>query len=256
MKNEKHEFAFFSEEVTRLVKEQHEYVVHDKELLHRLGTIVRAKPGETLILFNSDVHTQCEIVACSKKEIVLRVLVRKKNIVIKPAITWLLPVLEREAFEDALYALTAMGATEIIPVITEKSRREWGSEKERERAQRLMVAAIEQSKQFCVPNIGVTKKLTDVVDLKGTNQFGTNKFGTNTKIFFDAQGDAAFEVIKKVRENGVEAVVCCVGPEGDLTNAEKELMRTHNFIFCALTPTILKASAAVEVGMGLLRSCL
>jgi 16S rRNA (uracil1498-N3)-methyltransferase len=244
VKKEKHEFAFFSEEVTRLIKEQQEYAVQDKELVHRLGTIVRAKPGETIILFNGDAHAQCEIVACSKKEIVLKVLTRKKNLVIKPAIIWLLPLLEREAFEEALYALTAMGATEIIPVITEKSRKAWGAEKERERAHRLMVAAIEQSKQFCVPVIGATKKLTDAVD------------GTGIKIFFDAQGDAAFDVIKKVRENRVESVMCCVGPEGDLTNVEKELMRAHGFIFCALTPTILKACAAVEVGMGLLRSCL
>jgi 16S rRNA (uracil1498-N3)-methyltransferase len=246
VKNERHEFAFFSEEVTRLLKEQQEYTLQDKELLHRLGTIIRAKPGETIILFNGDAHARCEIVACSKKEIILRVLACKKNLVIKPAITWFLPLLEREAFEDSLYALTAMGATEIIPVITEKSRRAWGSEKELERAQRLMVAAIEQSKQFCVPVIGATKKLTDVV---AANEFGI-------KIFFDAQGDSAFYVIQKVRENVVTSVVCCVGPEGDLTHAEKELMRAHGFMLCALTPTILKASAAVEVGMGLLRSCL
>lgn len=249
MKNEKHEFAFFSEEVARLIKEQHEYTLSDKELVHRLGAIVRVKPGETIILFNGDLHMQCEIIACSKKEISLRVMARKKNLVIIPAITWLLPLLEREAFEEALYALTAMGATDIIPVITEKSRRAWGSEKELERAQRIMVASIEQSKQFCVPKIGATIKLADAVDARGTKKFGT-------KIFFDAQGAPAFEVITKIREKVVEPVVCCVGPEGDLTNAEKELMRQHGFVFCALTPTILKASAAVEVGMGLLRSCL
>jgi RsmE family RNA methyltransferase len=244
VKNEKHEFAFFSEEVGRLIKEEHEYALHDKELVHRLGTVVRVKPGETIILFNADLHVQCEISSCSKKEISVRVVARKKNLVIKPAITWLLPLLEREAFEEALYALTAMGATEIIPVITEKSRRAWGSEKELERAQRIMVASIEQSKQFCVPKIGTTVKLVDALKTSGT------------KIFFDAQGAPAFDVVKQVRAKVVESVVCCVGPEGDLTHAEKESMRAHEFIFCALTPTILKASAAVEVGMGLLRSCL
>ena len=254
MKNEKHEFAFFSEEVARLIKEQHEYTFNDKELVHRLGVIVRVKPGETSIFFNGDMHVQCEIVACSKKEVVVRVLARKKNLVIAPALTWLLPLLEREAFEEALYALTAMGATEIIPVITEKSRRAWGSEKELERAHRIMVASIEQSKQFCVPKIGATVKLADAVDVRGSNTLGISAL--STKIFFDAQGAPAFEVITKIRENVVEPVVCCVGPEGDLTQAEKELMRTHGFVFCALTPTILKASAAVEVGMGLLRSCL
>lgn len=244
MKNEKHEFAFFSDEVTRLVKEGKEYALTEKELVHRLGTIVRVRPGETIVLFNTQEHAQGEIVACSKKDITVRVIARKKNKIITPAITWLLPLLERDDFEQALYALTAMGAAEIIPVITEKSRRSWGTEKELERAQRIMIAAAEQSKQFCLPSIVKAVPLTDVVGLQGI------------KIFFDAQGAPAFDVVQKLHTKLIEPLVCCVGPEGDLTNVEKELMRKNDFMLCALTPTILKASAAVEVGMGLLRSCL
>lgn len=244
MKNEKHEFAFFTVEAAALDKDQREYALKDKELVHRLIHIVRVQVGETIVLFDSHVNARCKIISCSKKEIIVHVLEHKKNSIIKPAIIWLLPLLDREAFESALYALTAMGTSEIIPVITEKSRRAWGIEKERERAQRIMIAAAEQSKQFSLPTIKSVMKISDVATTQGT------------KLFFDAQGNSAFDVIARVRQNKIEPIVCAIGPEGDLTNAEKELLRSHGFTFCALTPTILKASAAVEVGMGLLRSCL
>lgn len=244
MKNEKHEFAFFTAEAVNLIKNQREYVLKDKELVHRLAHIVRIQVDETIILFDSHVNARCKIISCSKKEMSVHVVEHKNNSIIKPTIIWLLPLLDREAFESSLYALTAMGGNDIIPVITEKSRRVWGAEKERERAQRIMIAAAEQSKQFCLPNIKSAMKISDAVTIQGT------------KLFFDAQGTAAFDVVAHVRQNKVEPIVCAIGPEGDLTNAEKELLRSHGFTFCALTPTILKASAAVEVGMGLLRSCL
>ena len=47
-----------------------------------------------------------------------------------------------------------------------------------------------------------------------------------------------------------------VGPEGDLTHEEKQFVDDHGFIFCKLTPTIMRAHQAVAVGLGVLRSML
>jgi RsmE family RNA methyltransferase len=44
------------------------------------------------------------------------------------------------------------------------------------------------------------------------------------------------------------------GPEGGLTEIEKELLQTMGARVCALTPTILRAWAAVSVGAGFLRT--
>jgi RsmE family RNA methyltransferase len=52
------------------------------------------------------------------------------------------------------------------------------------------------------------------------------------------------------------ATVLFVGPEGDLTDQEKVLLKQNGFIFCALTPTILRACEAIALGAGVVRSIL
>ena len=46
----------------------------------------------------------------------------------------------------------------------------------------------------------------------------------------------------------------CVGPEGDLTQEEKDYLKQQGFVFCRLTPTVLRARQAVALGLGILRS--
>jgi 16S rRNA (uracil1498-N3)-methyltransferase len=245
--NEKHEFAFFTPEVTQFTRIGQEYVLYDKELVHRLATVIRIETDEKIILFNELHAITCTIISCSKKEIKIIVNSRSEHTQLRPHIAWLLPLLERTAFENAIETLTVMGATNIIPVITEKSRKKWGSEKDCDRARRLMIAAAEQSKQFILPEIQESLTLETALKKEKDNK----KAG----IFFDAAGKPAWDVLEIIRKNNPTDIISLVGPEGDLTLKEKELIKQHDFIFCTLTPTILRADAAITVGMGLLRSC-
>ena len=47
-----------------------------------------------------------------------------------------------------------------------------------------------------------------------------------------------------------------VGPEGDLTMDEKELLKERDVQFLCLTPTVLRAQQAVAVSLGIFRSLL
>jgi 16S rRNA U1498 N3-methylase RsmE len=51
-------------------------------------------------------------------------------------------------------------------------------------------------------------------------------------------------------------ILLLVGPEGDLTLEEKEIVRANKFIFCALTPTIMRAVQATGLAAGFVRSLL
>ena len=51
-------------------------------------------------------------------------------------------------------------------------------------------------------------------------------------------------------------IVLMVGPEGDLMGDEKAYLNGNGFVFCQLTPTILRAQQAVTVSVGALRSLL
>ena len=108
-----------------------------------------------------------------------------------------------------------------------------------------MRAAAEQSKQFVLP------KLYPIIPLEMKVYPPTV-----TKLFFDPAGILLKEALIYIEQKRSDEIVACVGPEGDLTYEEKLKLTDQGFIFCALTPTILRAHQAVTIGLGVLRSLL
>jgi RsmE family RNA methyltransferase len=240
-KMNKHEFALYYP-IDRLGSSR-EYSLVDKDILHRITAILRLSPGDNLILFDHNFHANVTIEKITAKFITVSILKKEKNRNLKPAIHWFLPLLEREQLEESLYILSVLGAASIQPLITQKSRRNWSS-KDHERGQRIMIAAAEQSKQFALP------KLKKIDEISAVTPFPAQ----GTKIFFDPAGKPCLEILHELKKDNPQEIYCFVGPEGDLTDAEKELLKKHHFTFCALTPTVLKSVHAVAIGMGILRS--
>jgi RsmE family RNA methyltransferase len=239
MNPEKHIFACYYQLLNSIQGNQ---IISDESLLHRIKNILRLKEGELLILFNDAHHASAKIIALNNKAITVQIKIVQESHALKPDILWLLPLLERESFEQTLNFLAVVGVNQIQPIITEKSRHAWGSPKDYERARKVMIAGCEQAKQFKIPDLLEAKKL----DAFGWYSLPQNKF------FFDPQGAPFFEILPSVKNKS--AFCCFIGPEGDLVAHEKELLKKNNFQFCSLTPTILKAVDANTVVAGILRS--
>lgn len=212
----------------------------DGAFIHRVKTILRLKEDDRLVLFDSSHHTTALLKKVSPHELVFLVEPLEPNIFLQPSITWWLPLLKKEAFEEALYTLTEMGVQFIQPLRTKKATRSWGLPKDYARAQAVMLAACEQSKQFTVPILRPLKELAEC-----TTE------GIHLKLFFDASGEPLIPVLT---EQSGAPVIACVGPEGDLTTDEKKYLKEQGFVFCKLTSTVLRAQQAVAVGLGILRS--
>lgn len=245
-----HEFAFYTPVVSELIIRQAHGNIHeitDPELVHRLIIVLRLEQGAHFVLFDRNYSMRVVLLGIrSKKSFTIEILSSTKNPVLTPLITWGLPVLKREAFEEALYSLCELGVTAIQPLTTRKTVRSWGDEKELQRAQKILIAAAEQAKQFVVP------VLLPVLSLESwLNKLDIH---SNCHLFFDASGDPLSEVLPKLSKNSYSELIMLSGPEGDLTTAEKEDLKQHNFIFSKLTPTILRAQQAVTVGLGVVRS--
>jgi 16S rRNA (uracil1498-N3)-methyltransferase len=212
---------------------------HDAGLFHRLNQVLRIDRGEQVILFD-DTHQALATITDYRQKTVhfsldTKVLIQR----LRPEIHWLLPLLKREAFEQAIYALCEMGATSIYPIKTAKATKAWGSEKDYARARTIMIAAAEQSKQFALP---VLHRITEL----------TTWHATGEKIFFDPEGTPLKEVLGTLKAAG--PIYGMTGPEGDLTEEEKSYLHEQGFVFCALTPTVLRAQQAISVGLGIVRS--
>lgn len=237
----RHEFALFiSQQFARGVA----VIIHDPESLRRLTSIVRLREGETVQLFNREESIRGTVTGITKKQIELDVNERFSLQSLKPSLTILLPTLKKDDCEEALSRLCALGVTTIQFVETEKVQHSWQFERERDRFERVMIAAAEQSKQFILPDLLAPISLKEA--LKEVTAIGH-------KIFFDPDGEKLMVSLERlVKTEG--AAVLFVGPEGDLTDDEKMLIRSHGFIFCSLTPTILRACEAIALGAGVVRS--
>lgn len=218
--------------------------VADSALFHRCKNVLRLKPGQQVLLFDDNHQALATIEAYSKKAVAVSLEGKKSLACIKPEIHWLLPLLKREAFEQALYSLCEMGVTSIYPVRTSKASRQWGTEKDFARARTIMIAAAEQAKQFVIPTIHPVGELLN---------WQKEESDRSTRLFFDPTGMP----LKQMLESSlVGPIYGSVGPEGDLTVEEKSYVKEQGFVFCALTPTVLRAQQAVALGLGVLRSYL
>jgi len=237
----RHEFALF---VSQQFAQGAIVTINDPDSLRRLTSVVRLREGESVQLFNHEESIRGTVTVITKKQIDLEVHERVQLRPLEPAVTVILPTLKKDDFEEALSRLCALGVTTIQLVETEKVQRSWQFERERDRFERVMIAAAEQSKQLVLPDLLAPISLEDALKKVQALPY---------KIFFDPDGEKLTTVIDRLVTTA-GATVLFVGPEGDLTDQEKDLLTHNSFVFCALTPSILRACEAIALGAGIVRS--
>ena len=246
-----HEFALYKEFLSLLVQKKKSgdgLAITDETLVHRMMHVLRLQSDDTCIFFDKDMYITAMIDAfVGKKQVHITIHSIHPTTILRPHITFLLPLLKREDYETALYTLAEVGVNDIQLVFTQKTGNKWSAERDNDRAQRIIIAAAEQSKNFAYPILHTPMSLQEALK-KYNNCAG--------KLFFDPQGKPFFDIVQMLHAHRPHEIVLLVGPEGDLTSQEKEMVRAHNFNFCALTPTILRAVQATGLAAGFIRSLL
>ncbi|MCX5924240.1 MAG: RsmE family RNA methyltransferase [Candidatus Dependentiae bacterium] len=242
-KGSRHIFSFYSPEVISTVWVEGATIsVRNDELVHRLAKVVKVQEGDICVLFDRYVHATVTIIQVTKKDIKILVDELRNNVTIQPKISFLLPLLKKEALEEAVYSLCETGVSEIQLVAIQKSRTSSAvTPKELDRLRGILIAAAEQSKNYSFPVLQDPKNIQDAV---GSIPSGVDK------IVFDVSGKSFFDIYKKTAG---KSVVLSVGPEGGLTGEELDFLRNHGFESCALTKTTLRAVQAVAVSSALFR---
>jgi len=235
-----HRFALYSSWLPTSATD----IITDKELVHRLVHVLRAQQGQEIILFNQEYHLLCTITSLSNKSVAIAITKREKNKQLTPSVTVLLPILKRAAFEDALYMVTELGANKIQLISTEKTTK-WHAH-DIERAQRIVIAAAEQSKQFAFPHVVPPIGLKEAI-----------KECEKPLVIADIQGKPLRNYLPFLEKQ--IAITLLVGPEGDFSQSEYVLLNSMNqdsIYRCTLTPTILKSEHAIALLVGMVRSLL
>jgi 16S rRNA (uracil1498-N3)-methyltransferase len=245
---EKHEFAFYIPLLSSMLGSNKTLMISDETLVHRMMVVLRLSVGDNVIFFDRNTYINADIAAFMKKK-QLSVVINSVHttVALKPTIVFLLPMLKRDDWQTALYALTEMGVNDIQLIFTQKSLHQWSEDRDRERAERIIIAAAEQSKNFAYPQLHVPLFLEQALE-----KYDAIK----SKLFFDPHGDSLFTVMNALHVQQPEQLLLCVGPEGDLTAQEKKMVQDCGFMLCALTPTIMRAVQAVSCAAGCIRSLL
>jgi RsmE family RNA methyltransferase len=239
--NQTHLFSLYAMHVIKSSwKANSSVVITDPDLLHRMVKVLRFQINDSLVLFDDLVQASVTVEQITKKNITVLVTQISGHSAIEPQVTFLLPLLKKEALEEAVYSLAEMGINKIQLVVTQKSRKNLHSAKEFARLQAIIIAACEQSKNYTLPKLIFEQPLFSVLN---------SASNATSKILFDPSGQSFFNLQSKFKSS----LVLLCGPEAGLTLDEVDQATKHNFVLCALTSTTLRAVQAVTLGAGLAR---
>ncbi len=201
-----------------------------KEHTHYLVNVMRAKRGGNVNFFNKNGEWLSEIVFLEKDRVEVKFLSKIKENTNTHNIELAICLVKKNAMEIILQKATELGIKKIIPIISERTE---VKEINFERANKIVIEATEQSNQLEPPEISEILKLKDFLNIN-----------TNNKIFFaDINSDYILE--KKDFKEG-ETVTVLVGPEGDFSPAERELiLNGSTTVAFSLSKNILRTDTAV-----------
>ncbi|MFZ9715368.1 MAG: RsmE family RNA methyltransferase [Pelagibacteraceae bacterium] len=201
-----------------------------KEHTHYLVNVMRAKRGGNVNFFNKNGEWLSEIVFLEKDRVEVKFLSKIKENTNTHNIELAICLVKKNAMEIILQKATELGIKKIIPIISERTE---VKEINFERANKIVIEATEQSNQLEPPQISEILNLKDFLNIN-----------TNNKIFFaDINSDYILE--KKDFKEG-ETVTVLVGPEGDFSPAERELiLNDSTTVPFSLSKNILRTDTAV-----------
>lgn len=210
---------------------------------HHLKNVLRAKLGEEITViddFNSSARMQT--VEFTPNGVRLK-LVEKIPLIggSKTKLSVALAVLKGDKTDMAIQKITELGASEILPIITERVVAKLDDKKKADKQKRWEKIALEAAKQ----SGGVPPKVLPVRDL--------NEFLRNNKkplIFFyeNEEKNSLKEVLSNIKEDDFALLI---GPEGGFSAMEAENIIKAGGYPSTLGKRILRAETAAVVAVAL-----
>lgn len=205
------------------------------EEFHHLSKVLRLKTGDEIFVMNGKgLILRCKIEVLSKDKAKCNVLDEKIYQKQKIRTIALIPVLKNlERFEFALEKLTELGIDIIQPYY---SQRTINKNLRFERCNRILIPAIKQSLNPFLPDLRQPLSLKEAL----------LKFKDNSIVLFgEPTGKNIFEFKDTLTKINQKNIVLLVGPEGDLTVEEKEIVRSYEALFVKLGNYRLRSETAV-----------
>lgn len=242
--NKKHIFSLYTPNLSEhILLDDGTCVIKDEILAHRMRHVLRLVENDVIYLFSNNIVVYGVIIAIEKKSIVIKIKEKKIMSDFQKKIKIYIPLLKKEALEEAVYNATEMGVSEIQLIKTEYSRKAI-TDHEFTRLQKIIITGCEQAKRFNIP------KLHPLISLQTLNKKEQEMY-----IWFDPDGKSLFSLCLSLEEIKPNIISIFIGPEADFSATEKEKLCQISEKY-TLTPTVLRSRSAVALGIGVVRSIL
>jgi 16S rRNA (uracil1498-N3)-methyltransferase len=192
---------------------------------------MRLKRGSNLNFFNKEGEWLSEIISIERDKVEVKFLNKVKEPSKISNIELAICLVKKTPMEIILQKATELGVRKIIPIISDRTE---VKDLNFERANKIIIEATEQSNQLNTPDLGQIIKLKDFI----------NNISKDEKLFF-ADVNSKHKPNKKDLEQEKKISVL-IGPEGDFSPAERELILSKPEIASfSLSQNILRADTAV-----------
>ena len=201
----------------------------DKSQSHYISKVMRIKESEVFSLFNSNGEWEAKILNISKSLVEFNITkqLRQKEY---PKELWLaFSPIKSNYFNFMIQKATELGVTKFLPIIFDRTvvRRI-----NKERLEKVIIEAAEQSNRINVPSIEEPKSLKKFLDDKKMDLIFTDLNSKTNKLD-----------LKKLTNNPSCIIV---GPEGDFSETEREEILSYNGVQAIkINENILRSETAV-----------
>ena len=207
---------------------------------HYLINVMRKKIHDTILVFNEiNGEFLAEIQIYNKKLISVEVIKKNRKTEKKTDVWVLFAPVKKTPTEYIIQKATELGASKIVPVITERTITKNLNLK---RFQDIAIEASEQCERITIPEILPLRKLNDVIDRwveKRTIYYGD-----------ETMRDAKQPLNNLNKSNKASCGAILIGPEGGFTMKELSYLKQKKFVIpINLGQRILKSDTAVVTAL-------
>ena len=201
----------------------------DKSQSHYISKVMRIKESEDFSLFNSNGEWEAKILNISKSlvEFSITKQLRQKEY---PKELWLaFSPIKSNYFNFMIQKATELGVTKFLPIIFDRTI---VRKINKERLEKVIIEAAEQSNRIQVPNIEDPQNLRDFLDKSDVDLIFTDLNSKNNKVD-----------LKKLTS---KPTCIFVGPEGDFSESERDEILSYKGVQAIkINENILRSETAV-----------
>lgn len=217
-------------------------VALDEGPSHYLLHVMRAKPGNRVLLFNGrEGEWLAEIGQASKRGVTATCLSQTRPQAGEPDIWLAFAPIKKTPADYLVQKATELGVSRLLPVFT---RRTIVARVNLERMAANAAEAAEQSERLTVPEI---REAADLDKLLAS-------WPKERRLYFCDEGGGAKPLAEAAGDVGGPAAIL-TGPEGGFDPAERDLLRAQSFVVpVTLGPRILRADTAALAALTIWQS--